>query len=239
MVSGRCRLRSLTTASFAEELEQSPLMLIEVWAEGCGPCAAMLSVLEEMAAAYPGRVRYGELRLDDAPDLARQFEVTALPTLLFFRDGELTGRLIGAMGTAQLLVELDKLVSARAISAEHTKGTDVDARRASNWILVRSRAPDARRREAVAWLARRLAWEERLRVLRASRGQPGRRPVTSPKRGRGSETAPRDTWWTRGWDVARDTPLGCGAPRPGDAVRRPRADAAEAKTDGEEADRGP
>jgi len=80
-------------------------VLVDFWAEWCGPCRMIGPVLEEMAADYPG-VTFVKLNVDEAPELAQRFNVMNIPTVLAFDDGEVKQRIVGAMPKAKLVGEL-------------------------------------------------------------------------------------------------------------------------------------
>jgi thioredoxin 1 len=98
---------TVTDASFSEEIASSTEpVVVDFWAEWCGPCKMLTPVLEEIATEQGGKLRVGKLNVDDNPDIARQFNVMSIPTLIVFRDGEPKKRLVGAKGKGQLLEEL-------------------------------------------------------------------------------------------------------------------------------------
>jgi thioredoxin 1 len=101
----------ISSATFDDLLRSgSGAVLVELWADGCGSCAAMLPIVAELAVE-DCRLQVAQLRLDDAPDVARRFEVMALPTFLLFVDGALAGRLIGAMSKRELRTQLRALLT--------------------------------------------------------------------------------------------------------------------------------
>jgi thioredoxin 1 len=98
---------TVSDATFDEEIGSSTeAVIVDFWAEWCGPCKMIAPVLEEIAAEQAGKVRIAKLNVDDNPDAARRFDVMSIPTLIIFKDGEPKKRLVGAKGKGQLLEEL-------------------------------------------------------------------------------------------------------------------------------------
>ena len=98
---------TLTDSTFDEEIKGSDEpVLVDFWAEWCGPCKMIAPVLEEIADDSAGKLRIGKLNVDDAPSTAQQFQVMSIPTLILFKDGEPQLRIVGAKGKGQLLQEL-------------------------------------------------------------------------------------------------------------------------------------
>jgi thioredoxin 1 len=99
----------LTDSTFDEEVAASDVpLVVDFWAEWCGPCRMVAPVLEQIASEHSGKLRVAKLNVDDAPNVARRFEIMSIPTLLVFQDGIPKKRLIGAKGKSQLLSELDE-----------------------------------------------------------------------------------------------------------------------------------
>ena len=102
---------TLDDATFSEEINSSaePL-IVDFWAEWCGPCKMVDPILKEIATEQQGKLRVGKLNVDDNPETARRFEVMSIPTLIVFKDGEPKKRLVGAKGKGQLLEELSEFL---------------------------------------------------------------------------------------------------------------------------------
>jgi thioredoxin 1 len=104
-------IMTVTDTTFDEEIKgSSEPVLVDFWAEWCGPCKMIAPILQEIADEQDGRLRVAKLNVDDSPDVARRFEVMSIPTLILFRDGEPQHRIVGAKGKNQLLQELHEFL---------------------------------------------------------------------------------------------------------------------------------
>ena len=98
----------LTDASFDSTLaEHQEAVVVDFWAEWCGPCKAITPVLEELAQEYAGKVTIVKLNVDEHPGVAARFQVRSIPTLLFFKGGRVVDQVIGAVPKAQIKKRLD------------------------------------------------------------------------------------------------------------------------------------
>ena len=101
-------LQELTQSTFDEQVGSATTpLLVDFWAEWCGPCKKIAPVLEEISSEQEGRLTIAKLNIDEHPDIAQRFGVLSIPTLLLFKDGQLATTIVGAKGKYQLLSELE------------------------------------------------------------------------------------------------------------------------------------
>ena len=101
-------ISTLNDSTFDEEIKGSDEpVLVDFWAEWCGPCKMIAPILEEIAQEQAGKLRIAKLNVDESLEIARRFEVMSIPTLILFKDGEPQLRMIGAKGKGQLLQEIE------------------------------------------------------------------------------------------------------------------------------------
>ncbi len=102
---------TLTTATFDETVASSDLpIVVDFWAEWCGPCKMIAPILQEIAAEHSGAITIAKLNVDENPDLAMRYSVMSIPTLLVFNNGEVAKKLVGAKGKGALLQELQEFL---------------------------------------------------------------------------------------------------------------------------------
>src|SRR5207302_8303392 len=100
-------LTALTDATFEEEINAADQpVLVDFWAEWCGPCKLINPILEDLATEYDGRLRIVKVDVDESPDVARRYEIMSIPTPVLFQEGVAKKRMIGAKGKGQLVQEL-------------------------------------------------------------------------------------------------------------------------------------
>jgi thioredoxin 1 len=98
----------LTEAAFDQTLaEHKEAIVVDFWAEWCGPCKAIAPTLDELATEYAGRVTIAKVNVDEHPGLAARFQVRSIPTLLIFKGGQVIDQVVGAVPKAQIKKRLD------------------------------------------------------------------------------------------------------------------------------------
>lgn len=100
-----------TTDNFQKEvLESSEPVMIDFYADWCGPCQMMGPVVAELADAYAGKVKIGKVNSDEEPQLAQQFQVMSIPNFVFIKNGKIVDQAVGAMPPDVLKQKLDALL---------------------------------------------------------------------------------------------------------------------------------
>ena len=110
------RVQNVTAADFGREVLFSPVpVIVDVYADWCGPCRALAPLLEKLAERYAGAVRFVKANLDEEPEVAEVYRVEAVPTLLFFQNGQLIDRVTGIPPAQTLVTKLDALARRPAL----------------------------------------------------------------------------------------------------------------------------
>ena len=102
-------IKHVTDATFESDvLHSSQPVLVDYWAEWCGPCKMIAPILDEVSAAYAGRLQIAKMNVDENRDIPAKFGIRGIPTLMLFKDGQLAATKVGAMSKAQMTAFIDQ-----------------------------------------------------------------------------------------------------------------------------------
>jgi len=102
-------IKHLSDASFqAEVLQSATPVLVDYWAEWCGPCKMIAPILDEVAGTYQGKLQIAKMNVDENREVPARYGIRGIPTLMLFRNGELAATKVGAMSKAQLTAFIDQ-----------------------------------------------------------------------------------------------------------------------------------
>ena len=101
----------LSDTNFEQEVTKSSLpVLVDLWAAWCGPCRLIAPVVEELAGTYQGKLKVGKVNVDDHPQVAAQFRIMNIPTLLLFKAGQEADRIVGVVPKEELVRRIEKII---------------------------------------------------------------------------------------------------------------------------------
>ncbi len=103
-------LHTSETAFENDVLKSNVPVVVDFWAEWCGPCRVISPIIEELSQEYNGKVQFAKVNVDESPDLAGRFGVQGIPTLIIFKDAKEVGRLVGAAPKSRLAQEIEKIL---------------------------------------------------------------------------------------------------------------------------------
>ena len=101
----------ITNFTFDEQVSSnSQPVLVDFWAEWCGPCRMLSPTIDQIAEEYDGKVTVGKINIDEEPELARRFGVMSIPTLILFKDGNAVSRSVGVVGKEKIAAMIDAVL---------------------------------------------------------------------------------------------------------------------------------
>ncbi len=100
----------VTDANFEELVNAGKPMVLDFWAEWCGPCRMVSPIIDELATEYEGKVTIGKMDVDNNNDVVVQFGIRNIPTVLFFKDGKLVDKQVGAAQKSAFVAKIDALL---------------------------------------------------------------------------------------------------------------------------------
>ncbi|MCX7705537.1 MAG: thioredoxin [bacterium] len=104
-------MKILSKENFDAVINENPLVLVDFYADWCGPCRLMAPVVEELAKELEGKVVVAKLNVDEHSDIAARFQIFSIPTFIIFKDGKPDQRIVGAVGKSGLLDKLNPYIN--------------------------------------------------------------------------------------------------------------------------------
>lgn len=100
----------LNTESFDKAIKSAQIVVVDLWAEWCGPCRSMVPIVDKLSDAYEGKALIAKLNVDDNPDITSQFGVRSIPCFLFFKNGELVDKHVGTIKEPDFKAKIESMM---------------------------------------------------------------------------------------------------------------------------------
>jgi thioredoxin 1 len=107
------KILTLTDADFESQMKAQPFVVVDFWAEWCGPCQMIAPMLEELAGEYTGRLAVGKVNVDENRQIATKLGIRSIPTLLFFKNGDRVDQVIGAYPKGTIKAKIEQLLNSK------------------------------------------------------------------------------------------------------------------------------
>lgn len=122
MNQSTANVKHITDAEFPAEVTQATLpIVVDCYATWCGPCKMLSPIVDALADEYAGKIKFVKVNVDESPKISQEFQVQAIPTLLYFKDGKLAATSVGLLSKSALAGKLDALLAASTQSASTKK----------------------------------------------------------------------------------------------------------------------
>ncbi len=104
-------VQSVNLDTWNSEVLQSPqLVMVDFWATWCAPCKMVAPIVEELSKEYEGKAKFVKVNTDENPDLASRYKIRGIPTLMFFKNGQIVDQVVGAVPKAHLKAKIDSIL---------------------------------------------------------------------------------------------------------------------------------
>jgi thioredoxin 1 len=101
---------NLTEKNFKQEVLESRLpVLVDFWAEWCGPCKMLVPIIDDLASEYDGKIKFGKVNVEDSQQLAAEYGIRSIPTIMLFKDGQFTDQIVGLRSKRDFKSMLDQV----------------------------------------------------------------------------------------------------------------------------------
>ena len=110
LIIHRIMALKFTDINVKNEINSGKLVVVDLWAEWCGPCRSITPSIEELATEYEGKAIIGKYNVDEENELSTEYGVRSIPTILFFKDGKLADKQVGASPKASIKAKIDALL---------------------------------------------------------------------------------------------------------------------------------
>ena len=103
-------MQTVTDTNFKDILASKSVVLVDFWASWCGPCRMLSPIVDDVAEAFAGRIEVAKCNVDDQEDIAAEYGIRSIPTLLFFKDGVVADKTVGLVGKAEIESKINNLL---------------------------------------------------------------------------------------------------------------------------------